>query len=98
MLAGACAKKPVSAPAAPGAPKFADFIYPSGPPTLVSPQTWEQTRTAWAELQSGDTKAADRQFAEILKTTPAFYPAEAGLGYSALARKDEQPALAHFDK
>jgi tetratricopeptide (TPR) repeat protein len=98
LLAGACARKPVTAPSAPGAPKFADFIYPSGPPALVSAATWEQHRTAWAVLQTGDTKAADRQFSEILKTAPEFYPAEAGLGYSALARKDEQPALAHFDK
>ena len=94
----ACAKKPVAAPAAPGAPKFADFVYPSGPESLVSPAVWEQQRTAWAVLQSGDTKAAERQFATILTVAPAFYPAEAGLGYSALGRHDFQAAVAHFDK
>src|SRR4051812_25360036 len=98
LAAGACAKKPVAAPAAPGAPKFADFVYPSGPPALASAELWEQQRTAWAMLQSRDTKAADRQFAAILKVAPQFYPAEAGLGYSALARKDAQPAVAHFDQ
>ncbi len=98
LAAGACARKRVAAPAAPGAPKFADFIYPSGPPSLASPELWEQQRTAWAMLQSGDTRAADRQFAAILKAAPQFYPAEAGLGYSALARKDAQPAVAHFDQ
>jgi len=98
VAAAACAKKPVSAPAAPGAPKFADFTYPSGPTSLASPALWEQHRTAWAILQSGDTKAADRQFTTILTTVPGFYPSEAGLGYSALARRDGQAALAHFDK
>ena len=80
VAAAACAKKPVSAPAAPGAPKFADFTYPSGPTSLASPAVWEQHRTAWAILQSGDTKAADRQFTTILTTVPGFYPSEAGLG------------------
>jgi tetratricopeptide (TPR) repeat protein len=98
LAAAACAKKPPATPAAPGAPKFADFIYPSGPTSLATPAVWEEHRTAWATLQSGDTKAADREFATILKVVPAFYPSETGLGYSALARRDGQAALAHFDK
>jgi tetratricopeptide (TPR) repeat protein len=98
VAAASCAKKPAAAPVAPGAPRFADFVYPSGPTSLVSPAVWEQHKTAWATLQSGDTRAADRMFTAILKTAPGFYPAQAGLGYSALARKDEQEALASFDK
>ena len=98
MLVAACAKKPAVAPAAPGAPKFGDFVYPAGPSALADPAIWDAQRAAWSTLQAGDTKAADRQFAAILKQSPAFYPAEAGLGYSALGRKDAQGALAHFER
>ena len=54
--------------------------------------------TAWQSLQAGDPKAADREFTAILKVTPGFYPSEAGLGYSALARRDAGAAVSHFDK
>ncbi len=98
MLAASCAKKPPVAPVAPGAPRYADFVYPSGPPSVGDASVWESHRAAWNLLQAGDTKAADRQFAAIVKATPGFYPAEAGLGYSALARKDAQAAITHFDR
>src|SRR5262249_21564837 len=58
----------------------------------------DQQASAWQVLQSGDPKAADREFTVILKATPAFYPAEAGLGYAALARRDAGAAIAHFEK
>ncbi|HET7696737.1 MAG TPA: tetratricopeptide repeat protein [Vicinamibacterales bacterium] len=93
----ACAKKPATLPA-PGAPRFADFIYPAGPSTLGSPETWESHQAAWAALQAGDPRTADRSFSALLKQSPGFYPASAGLGYAALARKDTQSALAHFDR
>jgi tetratricopeptide (TPR) repeat protein len=97
-LAAACAKKPVAVPVPAGAPRFADFVYPAGPAALGGPAVWEQQKTAWAILQSGDTRGAERAFAAILKETPGFYPAEAGLGYVSLAKKDGQPALGHFDR
>jgi tetratricopeptide (TPR) repeat protein len=96
--AASCAKKPAVAPAAPGAPKFADFVFPAGPPTLAPEATWERYRAAWNLLQSGDPKAAEREFNAILKASPGFYPAEAALGYTALARKDAQGATVHFDR
>ena len=34
----------------------------------------------------------------MLKQAPDFYPAEAGLGYAGLAKKDAARALGHFDK
>jgi tetratricopeptide (TPR) repeat protein len=97
LALGACAKKAPTLPV-PGAPRFADFVYPAGPETLASPATWDMHRTSWAQLQAGDPRAAERGFGVLLKQTPGFYPAEAGLGYAALARKDTQSALAHFDK
>ena len=33
-----------------------------------------------------------------MKLTPGFYPADAGLGYVELARKDAKAALPHFDR
>ena len=93
-----CAKKPVSLPAPAGAPRFGDFVFPVAAADLAEPAVLDQHRAAWQVLQSGDAKSAERDFTAILKQSPAFYPADAGLGYAALARKDAQAALAHFDK
>src|SRR5215469_9119750 len=98
LVLSACGGKPVTAPAPMGAPKFADFVFPEAPPTLGPQDLLDAHTRAWQFLQAGDTKAADRDFGSILKIDPGFYPAEAGLGYSAFARKDSQAAVAHFDK
>ncbi len=98
MALATCAKKAPATPVVPGAPRFPEFIFPSGPSTLASPTIWSEQREAWSVLQAGDAKAADRRFAAILKVAPGFYPAETALGYSALARKDEQAAVTHFDR
>lgn len=73
-------------------------MFPAGPVTLGTPEIWERHRTSWATLQGGDVRAADRGFTAVLKESPEFYPATAGRGYAALARKDAQDALAHFDR
>ena len=73
-------------------------MFPAVPPNLGPQDLRDAHARAWQFLQSGDTKAADRDFVEILTISPAFYPAEAGLGYSAFARKDAQSAVAHFDR
>ena len=98
LAAGACAKKPATLPAATTTPRYTDFIYPAGPPSIGTPEVWDQHRTSWATLQAGDARAADRGFGALLKQSPGFYPASAGQGYAALARKDTQEALAHFEK
>jgi tetratricopeptide (TPR) repeat protein len=99
LAVAACGKKPVVAPSTtPGAPKFPDFVYPAAPAGIAAADVAARQTAAWEMLQAGDTKAADREFAAILKQAPAFYPAEAGLGYSALARHDAGAAAAHFDK
>jgi len=95
---GACAKKPATLPTATGAPRFADFVVPEGPAALATPAVWDRHRATWAVLQTGDARAADRGFTAVLKEAPGFYPAAAGLGYAALARKDTQAALAQFDR
>jgi tetratricopeptide (TPR) repeat protein len=97
-LTAGCAKKPVNVPAPAAAPKFADFVFPAAGPNLATEAVLNQHKAAWQLLQAGDPKAAERDFTAILKLAPDFYPAEAGLGYAALARRDAQAALAHFDK
>jgi tetratricopeptide (TPR) repeat protein len=99
LALGACGGKPAVAPTVtPGAPKFPDFVFPAAPAGLAPADVTGRQSAAWQVLQSGDPKAADREFGAVLKQLPAFYPAEAGLGYAALARKDTAAAVAHFDK
>jgi len=98
VLVSACAKKPVVAPVAAGAPHYPDFVFPAAPQGVGSADLAGRQASAWAALQAGDTRTADRELSALLKLAPAFYPAEAALGYSALARHDAGTALAHFDK
>jgi tetratricopeptide (TPR) repeat protein len=97
-IAAACAPKTVAIPPASGAPKFPDFIFPSAPPGLGTPATLEHHDLAWRWLQAGDVRAAERMFSAAARQAPGFYPAEAGLGYAALARKDHTEAAEHFDR
>ncbi|HEY2435348.1 MAG TPA: tetratricopeptide repeat protein [Vicinamibacterales bacterium] len=99
IVGSACGGKPTVAPAATvGAVRFPDFIFPAAPASAGSEDLATRQASAWQILQSGDARAADREFAAVLKAAPAFYPAAAGQGYAALARKDNAAALAHFDK
>lgn len=99
MLAtAACApSKPPVLPA-PGTPKYPDFIYPVPPARLASPAAAVRHHTAWQALQAGDLRGAERDFTATLKQEPGFFPAEAGLGYVALARKDNKAAASHFNR
>ena len=98
LTLASCAKTPVTAPAPAAAPRCADFVFPAAAANLAAPAILDQHRAAWQLLQAGDAKSAERDFAAILKQAPDFYPAEAGAGYAALARKDAQAGLPHFDK
>ena len=93
----ACAPKTAAIPPV-TAPKFPDFIFPAAPAGLGSPAIVERHDLGWRWLQAGDPRAADRNFSAVLKDSAGFYPAEAGLGYSALARKDHKVAADHFDR
>ena len=97
FAAGACAAK--TAPVPPTtAPKFPDYIFPAAPAGLGNPAALERHELGWRWLQAGDPRAAERNFGAALKQSQDFYPAEAGLGYAALARKDHKSAAAHFDR
>jgi tetratricopeptide (TPR) repeat protein len=94
----ACAPKLPPAPVVVSAPKFPEFIVPPVPASLAGTPAAANQDRAWRYLQAGDFKSAEREFETALKTTPAFYPAENGLGYVELARKDLKAALRHFDR
>ncbi len=98
LLVAACAPKTAPIATAPAVPKFPEFVFPVLPGDLAGPAISEQYQSGWNYLQSGDTHSADRTFNAVLKAMPSLYPAEAALGYSALARKDAQGAVSHFDR
>ncbi len=92
----ACAPKTI-APVVPGAPHYPEFVFPAAT-AAPSPQLQQAHEAAWQRLQAADLRGAERAFSSITRTDPTFYPAEAGLGYVALARKDSKAAVAHFDR
>jgi tetratricopeptide (TPR) repeat protein len=97
LAAAACAPKAAPVPTA-STPRFPQFIYPMVPQGLGTPAALERHDLGWRWLQAGDARAAERNFAAALKQSPGFYPAEAGLGYAALARDNEKEAVEHFDR
>lgn len=78
-------------------PKYPDIARLTVPPSLVvGADTVRAIDTAWQRLQSGDAAGAKREFAAILKRVPECYPAEAGLGFAALAGRDYREAADRF--
>ncbi|HEX3704901.1 MAG TPA: tetratricopeptide repeat protein [Vicinamibacterales bacterium] len=97
LLVSACAPKTVPAPIV-TSPKFPDFLAPAIPPAYDNTEAAAGEDRGWRFLQAGDLKNAEREFSTTLKAAPAFFPAEAALGYVELARKDPKAALGHFDR
>lgn len=96
-VAGCAAKAPAPVPVV-TAPKFPEFIRPAVPPAFANTDAASLQDRGWIFLQMGDLKSAEREFATALKAAPAFYPAEAALGYVELARKDPKAAVSRFDR
>jgi tetratricopeptide (TPR) repeat protein len=98
-LASACGpKRPELPPPGAAATKYPDFIFPAPLPGLGTPATLERHQAGWLWLQAGDLKAAERNFDAALKLSPDFYPADAGLGYVELARREHERAAERFDR
>jgi tetratricopeptide (TPR) repeat protein len=95
-ILSACGARTTALPA-PGAPHYPELAYPE-PPVGMPQIAVERHRIGWQWLQSGDLRAAERSFSANLKDYPEFYPAEAGLGLVAVARKDYKGAVSHFDR
>ena len=97
-VAGACAPKTIPAPVVFSEPKFPEFVEPVVPPELASTVAAVSHSRGWRFLQAGDLKSAEREFSLALTSSGAFYPAEAALGYVAMARKDVKAALPHHQR
>ena len=93
-----CAPKVAPPPPTGIAPKYPDFVAPAPPRGVGTPASLERHQVGWQWLQAGDLRAAERNFTAALKQSPAFYPAEVGLGYVALANKKFNDSLLHFDR
>jgi tetratricopeptide (TPR) repeat protein len=79
------------------APKYPDVPRLDVPAGLSAPADAARVLdNGWQRLQAGDSTAARREFADLLKRAPAFYPAEAGLGFVALVGHDYKEAAARF--
>src|SRR5262245_5158922 len=98
LAASACSRKVMITAPVVTTPKYPEFVRPAVPPALASTAAAIGYDRGWAFLQTGDLKSAEREFSVALKLTPAFYPAEASLGYVELARQDPRAALPRFDR
>jgi tetratricopeptide (TPR) repeat protein len=97
VVMAACGPKIVPLPTV-TFPRFPDFVAPVLPAEFAGTAAAESHLRGWTFLEAGDLKNAEREFAAALKTTPAFYSAEIGLGYVELADRDPKAALAHFER
>ena len=83
----------------PGAERYPEYPRPELSPDLAGvPRLAQQQTLAWAQLQSGDAKAAERTVRDLLKRAPRAFPAQATLGFARLAQGDEAEALQWFDR
>lgn len=97
LVLSACAPK-VPPPVAPGAPRYPDFVYPAPPDAVGDAKLLDRHATAWRLLQAGDIREAARQFSDIVRRTPAFYPSQAGLAYTLVAEARHKDAVGQFDR
>ena len=81
-----------------GAPQVSRVRVPGAGDDVPRRRRRSSTRPPGRTLQAGDVRGAERRFAALLKRAPEFYPAQAGLGYVALARDNMKAALGHFDR
>jgi tetratricopeptide (TPR) repeat protein len=99
IVLGACARTTTTPLPAVSTPKFPEFLQPTIPRSLAgNPAAVTSESRGWQFLQAGDLKNAEREFKVALILAPQFYPAETGLGYVELARKEADDALPHFEK
>jgi tetratricopeptide (TPR) repeat protein len=90
-------RPPPPPPAANVAPKFPSYPTPDVPAALKPAADLRERHTvAWRRLQSGDVRGAQREFTDIVRKVPTFYPSEAGLGFALLADRQFKAASARF--
>lgn len=83
---------PASGPA-----RYPAYQMPDVPDSVPSsPSARVRYEAAWQRFQAGDVRGAGREFGELLRQAPGFYPAEAALGFVALAGQQAKQAAARF--
>jgi tetratricopeptide (TPR) repeat protein len=95
LVAGCATRSEV--PPAPTTLAHPEFVYPTLPASLATAPGASRVDIGWRYLQVNDLKNADLEFGVALKLGPKLYPARAGQGYVALARRDYADALKAFD-
>ena len=96
MLGAACAAKKV-APAPTTSLAHPEFLYPAVPAAMQNTFASEHVDLGWRYLQIDDLRSADREFAAALKSNSKMFPAHAGHGFVAMARRDFDRAVPAFD-
>ena len=94
LVAGCSAKAVPSLPAVLAHP---EFVYPTVPQSLQSLDAIGRIERGWRFLQNDDTAAAASEFQAALDDAPAFYPAQVGSAYVAVARRDHERAIELFE-
>lgn len=94
VVAACAAKLPPPLPATLAHP---EFLYPAVPPSLQASTAAPHIDRGWRFLQNGDESSAEDEFAAAVKRSAAFFPAHAGAGYVALARRNYERAVTAFD-
>jgi tetratricopeptide (TPR) repeat protein len=97
LVLSACAARTIPAPVV-TTPRFPDFIRPAVPASYADSPVAGLGDRAWAFLQAGDLRNAERETTVALRAEPAFTPAETIAGYVELARNAPKEALVHFDR
>ena len=95
LVAGCATRR--AAPPTPTTLAHPEFVYPKLPAALATGPGASRVDVGWRYLQVNDLKNADLEFGVALKLGPKLYPARAGQGYVALARRDYNAALKAFD-
>jgi tetratricopeptide (TPR) repeat protein len=79
-------------------PRYPDFVFPAPPAKVGDAITRARHDAAWRSLQLGDLRAAESEFAAVVKQRPAFFPASVGWGYVLVAAGKPKDALIRFDQ
>ena len=93
LIAGCASRTP---PPLPTTLKYPDFVFPAVPQPLARAAGVQRFQRGWQFLQNDDLRQAEQEFTAALKETPGLYPAQAGLAYVALARRDYERAVSSF--
>ncbi len=95
-IAAGCATR-LAPPPLPATLRYPEFVFPVVPAALRQLPAAQRIDRGWRYLQNDDLRNAEREFAAAVARSPELYPARAGEGYVAMARRDHDLALLTFD-